>query len=115
MANPYQAPSSLPTPVVWRRGNRPFTIGAIIAFVAGVLCVTPGAVLLNQELEIIPTEHLVTDVGFNGQSISLDTIVRWSLISGACCAAVSVILVGFAARHARDQRTTRSPAAHDTR
>ncbi len=101
MGNPYQVTGGATTAA--RRG-RPVTLLACVATVlamAAMLTAFPGTYLLIASLEILPDRFWIHDIHINGQAVSNEQIIGWSLACATGCALGAAALVYRAYRQHR--------------
>jgi len=99
--NPYkpQSPSSIAT--VTRRPVAPFFALTGFAILVGVLAFVPAAFLLNEQIQVIPTQISITEIEFRGRPVSHKTVVRYSFIAAFSLWCVAIICLAMAVRNLR--------------
>jgi hypothetical protein len=105
--NPYEPKSQTSIETVTRRPVALFFALTGFAILVGVLACVPAAFLLNQQIQVIPTQGLITDFEFNGRAVSPKTVVRYSLIAAFSLWFVAILCVAMAVRNLRLNQSVR--------
>jgi len=95
MTNPYEATAAISSHRVRRRAVRRYLVLCSFLCLVAILIALPGLTLLNQEWQLIPTRSSIYDVEINGQSVSNETAIRYTLGSGLALAIVGLVLAGM--------------------
>lgn len=103
--NPYETPTSVPSPTLARRAVRPFAILSLLSALLACLVALPAMLLLGQKSQIGSAYTHIEDivVGVNGRSISISnaTVVGASLAGSASLLLLAAILAGVSLRNLR--------------
>jgi len=105
--NPYEPISRTSIATVTRRSVALFFALTGFAILNGFLALMPAAVLLNQEIQVIPTQTFLMEFEFNGRSVSTRTVVRYSFIAAVSFWFVAVVCLAMAVRNIRLNQAAR--------
>ena len=92
MQSPYETPSSTCGIEHPERKVLAYLIVAATFMLIAVLVAFPGLVLLNQELDWIPTNGRIYDVEYDGEPVPLRTAMRDSLLFGSAVGLPGILL-----------------------
>ena len=114
--NPYESSVGDSSVAPRRRGVRRHLLLSLVLCGLGSSILTPGLLLLNQELGIIPVNFNLLEIEFAGIAISADRIMLISLIVGLGLLSISLLpasigIANFWANRHRASHTQSRPSA----
>jgi hypothetical protein len=105
--NPYEPKSQTSIATVTRRPVALFFALTGFAILVGILAFVPAAFLLNEQIQVIPTQISITEFEFNGRPVSPKTVVRYSIIAAGSFWFVAILCLAMAVRNLRLNRSAR--------
>ena len=110
MVNPYEASTANPSTGTRRRAVRRYLVPSSVLFVTAPIAY-PGLELLNQKLQLIPTQAGMFDVEINGELESIETATLYTVGPGLALLFVAFVLCRKSFLNWRHNRAIRSHAA----
>lgn len=95
--NPYESTASPSAPRPQRRAVCRYVAAFGMAVSVGAVVAIPGAVLVNQEWQIVPTSVYSSDFEINGRRVSNATVIGYSFLTAGLLISSGAVsaLVGF--------------------
>lgn len=108
MPNPYETSPTDSLPSARRAVRRHLIVAGLFLSIGGLFSVL-GAVLLNQEWQVVPTYTEITDIEFEGRTISLVSVMRFSFVAAIVLLILGALLACVALQNRHHNKTIAHP------